>query len=73
MTTRDNSESVPQIAVREYQPERDAEAGRTMTYREVNEVANQLARVFVTKAKLTGHENPKVVFLHLPLNSFIVP
>ena len=43
----------------EYQPE--AEGSRSMTYREINQAANQLARVFVAKAKIAGHESPKVV------------
>ena len=49
-----------QIAVSEYQPE-EAEGGRTMTYREINQVANQLARVFIARAKISGHESSKVV------------
>ena len=47
----------------EYQPE--AELGRTMTYREINQVANQLARVFIARAKIAGHESSKVVLLAL--------
>ena len=43
----------------EYQPE--AEGSRSMTYREINQAANQLARVFVAKAKIAGYESPKVV------------
>ena len=49
----------------EYQPEAEtgASAGRTMNYQEINQVANQLARVFVAKAKIAGHESPKVILL----------
>ena len=41
--------------MREYQPEADTE-GRVMNYREINQAANQLARVFAAKAKLAGHK-----------------
>ena len=48
----------PQIAVREYNPEVE---GRTMTYQDINQVANQVARVLITRAKIAvGTKEPQV-------------